>query len=96
MALEGAADGPLTLMIRPEHVMLAGNAPDALELEATVDQLVFFGTDTHVHLGLADGASSWRAYRTPCTAPEPQRRRAHPDCAAAKALRIVKDEEIAA
>lgn len=97
MALEGAADGPLTLMIRPEHVMLAGNAPDAIELEATVDQLVFFGTDTHVHLGLADGAKLvarvQNALHGNRNLNEGERIRI---ALPAKALRIVKDEEIAA
>jgi spermidine/putrescine transport system ATP-binding protein len=53
--LAGAQDGPLTLMIRPEHVALATSLPDALNLPATVRELVFFGTDTHVHLALPDG-----------------------------------------
>jgi spermidine/putrescine transport system ATP-binding protein len=55
--LPGAADGALTLMIRPEHVALASTLPDALNLTATVRQLVFFGTDTHVHLTLPDGTA---------------------------------------
>lgn len=54
VSLPGATDGPLTLMIRPEHVALATSLPDALNLPATVTQLVFFGTDTHVHLALPD------------------------------------------
>ncbi|MFM2281050.1 MAG: hypothetical protein RLZZ444_3281 [Pseudomonadota bacterium] len=53
--LAGAPDGNLTLMIRPEHVALATSLPDALNVAATVRQLVFFGTDTHVYLTLADG-----------------------------------------
>jgi spermidine/putrescine transport system ATP-binding protein len=49
-------DGPVTLMVRPEHVVL-GLAPDAgLSVPARVERLVYFGTDTHVHLVLADGA----------------------------------------
>ena len=55
IALPDATDGTLTLMIRPEHVALSASAPDALQLQATVTQLVFFGTDTHVHLTLTDG-----------------------------------------
>jgi spermidine/putrescine transport system ATP-binding protein len=55
IALGGAPDGPLTLMIRPEHVALATELPNALNLAAIVKQLVFFGTDTHVHLVLPDG-----------------------------------------
>jgi spermidine/putrescine transport system ATP-binding protein len=55
--LAGAPDGAFTLMIRPEHVALATSLPDALNLTATVTQMVFFGTDTHVHLRLLDGTA---------------------------------------
>jgi spermidine/putrescine transport system ATP-binding protein len=48
------ADGPVTLMVRPEHVVLG--AGDGLTLQAKVESLVYFGTDTHVHLALPDGA----------------------------------------
>ena len=57
VTLAGARDGPLTVMIRPEHVTLGTSLPDALNLTATVTQLVFFGTDTHVHLRLPDGTA---------------------------------------
>lgn len=57
VALNGATDGPVTLMIRPEHVALATTLPEALNISATVRQLVFFGTDTHVHLALPDGSA---------------------------------------
>jgi spermidine/putrescine transport system ATP-binding protein len=50
-------DGPVTLMVRPEHVMLAAAQPGALALTARVDRLVYFGTDTHVHLHLGDGST---------------------------------------
>jgi len=50
-------DGPVTLMVRPEHVLLTGAQPGALELTARVERLVYFGTDTHVHLRLADGTA---------------------------------------
>jgi spermidine/putrescine transport system ATP-binding protein len=49
-------DGPVTLMVRPEHVVLGATPGPALTLSATVDRLVYFGTDTHVHLSLADGS----------------------------------------
>ncbi len=55
VALAGAGAGPLTVMIRPEHVVLASSLPNALNLNATVARLVFSGTDTHVHLTLHDG-----------------------------------------
>lgn len=48
-------DGPVTLMVRPEHVMLGETRPGALAMTGRVDRLVYFGTDTHVHLHLADG-----------------------------------------
>ena len=51
------ADGPVTVMVRPEHVVLGGAHANALSLSAKVDRLVYFGTDTHVHLRLADGAT---------------------------------------
>ena len=50
------ADGPVTLMVRPEHVILGEAQAGALALTARVARLVYFGTDTHVHLVLADGA----------------------------------------
>ena len=50
------ADVPVTLMIRPEHVVLGEAQPGALALTAQVERLVYFGTDTHVHLHLADGS----------------------------------------
>ena len=49
-------DGPVTLMVRPEHVMLGPAQGPAMALQAKVDRLVYFGTDTHVHLHLADGS----------------------------------------
>ncbi|MQT14166.1 ABC transporter ATP-binding protein [Segnochrobactrum spirostomi] len=55
VALDGVPEGPVTLMIRPEHLALATTLPGALVLEAEIKQLVFFGTDTHVHLALPDG-----------------------------------------
>jgi spermidine/putrescine transport system ATP-binding protein len=50
------ADGPVTLMVRPEHVVLGPSSGEGLSVSARVDRLVYFGTDTHVHLVLADGA----------------------------------------
>ncbi|MBU9696310.1 ABC transporter ATP-binding protein [Rhodobacteraceae bacterium HSP-20] len=49
-------DGPVTLMVRPEHVVLGSARGGGLTLAARVERLVYFGTDTHVHLLLADGA----------------------------------------
>ncbi len=50
------ADGPVTLMVRPEHVVLGPTPGAGLSVPARVERLVYFGTDTHVHLALADGA----------------------------------------
>ncbi|MCD2174837.1 ABC transporter ATP-binding protein [Rhizobium sp. C4] len=97
VALADAPDGPVTLMIRPEHVVLSANAPDALELQATVAQLVFFGTDTHVHLVLADGtrlvARVQNALHGGQSLNEGERITIS---LPAKALRVVRDEEVAA
>ena len=97
MALAEATDGPITLMIRPEHVVLAVNAPDSLNLEASIAQLVFFGTDTHIHLILSDGtklvARVQNALHGGQSLIEGERIQIS---LPAKALQIVKDEEVAA
>ncbi len=49
---DGAAR--VTLTVRPEQVRL-GDPSDAGSISATVTNLVYFGTDTHCHLALADG-----------------------------------------
>ena len=49
-------DGAVTLMVRPEHIVLGPAQGTALTFSATVDRLVYFGTDTHVHIRLSDGA----------------------------------------
>ncbi len=41
-----------TLMVRPEHARLVKAAGD---LSGTVETVVYFGTDTHIHVRLADG-----------------------------------------
>ena len=49
-----AEGAKVTVAVRPEQVRLvASDAPDALP--ATIKDLVYFGTDTHCHLHLADG-----------------------------------------
>ena len=57
LGLAGAPQGPVTLMIRPEHVALGGPLPEALNISATVTDQVYFGTDSHVHLALDEGAT---------------------------------------
>jgi spermidine/putrescine transport system ATP-binding protein len=46
--------GKVTLAVRPEQVRISG-AGDPGSLAATVADSVYFGTDTHCHLRLADG-----------------------------------------
>ena len=97
IALPDATDGALTLMIRPEHVALSAHAPDALQLQATVTQLVFFGTDTHVHLSLADGTKLVARVQNALHAGQTLSDGEQITISLpAKALRVVKDEEIAA
>lgn len=57
IALPGATDGEVTLMVRPEHVALGTNLPNGLNLSGTISQIVFLGTDSHVHLALPDGGA---------------------------------------
>jgi spermidine/putrescine transport system ATP-binding protein len=45
------ASGNITLAIRPEHVRMAAEG-----IPATITNLVYFGTDTHAHATLSDGA----------------------------------------
>jgi len=70
----GTADAPTaTLAIRPEHLRLApAGTPGALT--ATVAHSVYFGTDSHLHLRLADGAELVARQQTAAdgaTGPEP-------------------------
>jgi len=51
----GARSGEVTLAIRPEHARLVG-AGDGL-LEGTISNIVYFGTDTHIHMALEDGTA---------------------------------------
>ena len=50
----GNVTGPVTLTVRPEQVRLAPEGETGT-LPATVKSWVYFGTDTHCHLALADG-----------------------------------------
>jgi spermidine/putrescine transport system ATP-binding protein len=49
-----AKPGSVTLTVRPEQVRI--EAAGAEGIPATLTSLVYFGTDTHCHLALADGA----------------------------------------
>jgi spermidine/putrescine transport system ATP-binding protein len=61
-----AHSGKVTLAIRPEQVRLA-KADEAGTLPATVDSWVYFGTDTHCHLKLADGTEVVARLQSPAT-----------------------------
>ncbi|WP_436643918.1 ABC transporter ATP-binding protein [Microbaculum sp. FT89] len=46
--------GRVTAVVRPEHAALAEDAGTAM-LSGTLETVVYFGTDTHYHVRLADG-----------------------------------------
>ena len=46
--------GEVTIVIRPEHAQLAARQSGALA--GTLENIVYFGTDTHYHLRLGDGS----------------------------------------
>jgi spermidine/putrescine transport system ATP-binding protein len=50
-----APTGDHTIAVRPEHVRIGAEGDGALP--ATVGESVYFGTDSHVHLTLADGTA---------------------------------------
>lgn len=51
---DSPAMGNVTLTVRPEQVRIVPAGEDGA-MRATVTAAVYFGTDTHVHLALADG-----------------------------------------
>jgi spermidine/putrescine transport system ATP-binding protein len=51
----GTRKGAVTLALRPEHARLVD--PGAGLLAGTVSNVVYFGTDTHVHIALEDGTA---------------------------------------
>ncbi|EEW25707.1 ABC transporter ATP-binding protein [Rhodobacter ferrooxidans] len=58
--------GPVTVTIRPEQVRI-GPADEPGALAATVRSWVYFGTDTHCHLGLADGSEVVARLQSPAS-----------------------------
>ncbi len=50
----GVSSSTVTLMIRPENAHVADD-PSECVVTGTVDNVVYFGTDTHYHLTLEDG-----------------------------------------
>jgi spermidine/putrescine transport system ATP-binding protein len=57
--------GQATVSVRPEQLRLG--APGDGGLQATVKTLVYFGTDTHCHLALADGTEVVARLQSPAT-----------------------------
>ncbi len=63
IAVDAASpEGDHTLAVRPEHVRIVLNGTEA-PLRATVGEAVYFGTDSHVHLRLADGTEIVARYQ---------------------------------
>ena len=66
VAVETAAQGAVTLAVRPEQVRIVA-AGEAGAIAATVRMLVYFGTDTHCHLALADGTEVVARVQSPAS-----------------------------
>ena len=49
-----AASGDVTIVVRPEHARIVKGEG---HLEGTVENVVYFGTDTNIHVRLADGGA---------------------------------------
>jgi spermidine/putrescine transport system ATP-binding protein len=46
--------GKVTIVVRPEHAQVVGDTAPAT-IKGTLENIVYFGTDTHYHLRLEDG-----------------------------------------
>ena len=64
--LDTPATGEVTLTVRPEQVRLSAMA-DAGSIAATITNLVYFGTDTYVHMALSDGTEVTARVQSPAT-----------------------------
>ena len=62
----GVQGQKVTVTIRPEQVRLV-DASETGAISATVQSLVYFGTDTHCHLTLADGTPITARLQSPAT-----------------------------
>ncbi|HEX9741214.1 MAG TPA: ABC transporter ATP-binding protein [Nitrospiraceae bacterium] len=49
--------GRVTVAIRPEHASLVAQPGADCDLEGVLENIVYFGTDTHYHVRLADGSA---------------------------------------
>jgi len=47
-------NGKVTVVVRPEHAQVVGSG-SAATIRGTLENIVYFGTDTHYHLRLEDG-----------------------------------------
>ena len=63
---KGAAGQKVTVTVRPEQVRLVG-ATEPGSIPAIVKTLVYFGTDTHCHMELADGTPVVARLQSPVT-----------------------------
>jgi spermidine/putrescine transport system ATP-binding protein len=63
---EAPATGDITLTIRPEQLRLVP-AGEVGAIPAVISNLVYFGTDTHVHLELADRTEIMARVQSPAT-----------------------------
>jgi spermidine/putrescine transport system ATP-binding protein len=66
----GAPQGAHTVAVRPEHVRVVPPGAGAL-LTARVSESVYFGTDSHLHLVLADGSPLVARYQAETAGGEP-------------------------
>ncbi|MDZ4095103.1 MAG: ABC transporter ATP-binding protein [Paracoccaceae bacterium] len=62
----GTRSGAVTVTIRPEQVRITA-ADEAGTLPATIRDWVYFGTDTHCHLDLADGTEVVARLQSPAS-----------------------------
>jgi spermidine/putrescine transport system ATP-binding protein len=70
VAFETTVKGDVSLTIRPEQVRIVPAAEvgsEAGTIAATISNLVYFGTDTHVHLELADRSELVARVQSPAT-----------------------------
>jgi spermidine/putrescine transport system ATP-binding protein len=63
---ETSVKGDITLTIRPEQLRLVP-VGEAGAIPAVISNLVYFGTDTHVHLELADRTEIMARVQSPAT-----------------------------
>ena len=50
-----APEGPVTTVVRPEYALLNERFDEQADLDGVLENIVYFGTDTHYHVRLSDG-----------------------------------------